>query len=199
MKASETAVVLIEFQNEFCKEGGKLHEGVKEEMTRQNTIENARKLAQGAREKGALVIHSPFVFNPEFFEAHQMQGIVKAAAEGEAFREGTWGASIIDEMQPAPEDEVVAGKCTLCGFSHTNLQEILDKHNIKNVCVAGFLSNVCVESTARSAYDKGYRVVIAKDATGCNSADAQSYVEENIYPILGGAMSVEEFLDQLEG
>jgi nicotinamidase-related amidase len=29
MKAKETAVVLIEFQNEFCKEGGKLHDGVK--------------------------------------------------------------------------------------------------------------------------------------------------------------------------
>jgi nicotinamidase-related amidase len=63
MKAKETAVVLIEFQNEFCKEGGKLHDGVKGEIDRQNTIPNAVKLSEGARKKGALVIHSPFVFN----------------------------------------------------------------------------------------------------------------------------------------
>ena len=34
MKASQTAVVLIEFQNEFCKEGGKLHGLVKDELAR---------------------------------------------------------------------------------------------------------------------------------------------------------------------
>jgi hypothetical protein len=53
MKAKETAVVLIEFQNEFCKEGGKLYDGVKGEIARQNTIPNAAKLAEAAREKGA--------------------------------------------------------------------------------------------------------------------------------------------------
>ena len=63
MKAKETAVVLIEFQNDFCKEGGKLHGGVKSEISRQNTIPNAAKLAEEARKKGALIIHSPFVFN----------------------------------------------------------------------------------------------------------------------------------------
>ena len=41
MKAKETAVVLIEFQNDFCKEGGKLHGGVQAELSRQNTIPNA--------------------------------------------------------------------------------------------------------------------------------------------------------------
>ena len=65
MKAKETAIVLIEFQNEFCKDGGKLHDGVKGEIARQNTIPNAAKLAEGARKKGALVIHSPVVFNEE--------------------------------------------------------------------------------------------------------------------------------------
>ena len=56
MKAKETAVVLIEFQNDFCKEGGKLHGGVQAELSRQNTIPNAMKLAEGARKKGALII-----------------------------------------------------------------------------------------------------------------------------------------------
>ena len=76
MKAKETAVVLIEFQNDFCKQGGKLHDGVKGELERQNTIPNAMKLAEGARKKGATVIHSPFVFNEKYFEDHQIKGIV---------------------------------------------------------------------------------------------------------------------------
>ena len=70
MKAQETAVVLIEFQNEFCKDGGKLNPGVNSEISRQSTIENAVKLSQGAREKGAMVIHAPFIFNPDYYEEH---------------------------------------------------------------------------------------------------------------------------------
>lgn len=198
MKAKETAVVMIEFQNEFVKEGGKLNDGVKAEIERQKLIPHAVQLAEGARKKGALVIHSPFIFSPDYFKKHDMQGIVKAAAEGNAFREGTWGAAIIDELKPQPSDEVISGKCTLCGFNNTDLEQILSKRGIKNVVVAGFLSNVCVESTARTAYDKGYRVTVVRDATATNSKDAQDYVETNIYPLLGGSMTVEEFLGQLE-
>jgi ureidoacrylate peracid hydrolase len=198
MKAKETAVVLIEFQNEFCKEGGKLHDGVKGEIGRQSTIPNAVKLAEGARNKGALVIHSPFVFNEKYFEDHQMQGIVKAVADGDAFREGTWGAEIIDELKPQEGDKIVGGKCTLCGFNKTNLDELLKEGNIKNIVIGGFLTNFCVESTARTAYDKGYGVTIMKDATAATSEEEQNHAEAKIFPLLGQTLSVDQFLEQLE-
>ena len=198
MKAKETAVILIEFQNEFCKEGGKLFDGVKGEIARQSTIPNAVRLAEGAREKGARVIHAPFVFNEEYFGEHKMEGIVKAVADGDAFREGTWGAEIIDEMKPKEDDKVVGGKSTLCGFNNTNLEKILEEANIKNVVIGGFLTNFCVERTARTAYDKGYGVTLIKDATAANSSDEQNYVEEKIFPLLGQTLSVDQFLSQLE-
>jgi ureidoacrylate peracid hydrolase len=198
MKAKETAVVLIEFQNEFCKEGGKLYDGVKGEIGRQNTIPNAVKLAEGARNKGALVIHSPFVFNEKYFEDHQMQGIVKAVADGDAFREETWGAEIIDELKPQEGDKIVGGKCTLCGFNKTTLDELLKEGNIKNVVIGGFLTNFCVESTARTAYDKGYGVTIMKDATAATSEEEQNHAEAKIFPLLGQTLSVDQFLEQLE-
>ena len=106
-----------------------------------------------------------------------MEGIVKAVADGDAFREGTWGAEIIDEMKPKEGDKLVDGKSTLCGFNNTNLEKILKETNIKNVVIGGFLTNFCVESTARTAYDKGYGVTVIKDATAANSSDEQNYVE----------------------
>ncbi len=198
MKAKETAVILIEFQNEFCKEGGILHDGVKDEISRQGTITNAVKLAEGAREKGAMVIHTPFVFNEKYFKDHEMIGIVKAVADGNAFREGTWGVEIIDELKPKEGDQIVTGKCTLCGFNNTDLEKIVKEANIKNVVIGGFLTNFCVESTSRTAYDKGYSVTVIKDATAANSSEEQNYVEEKILPLLGQTLSVDQFLDQLE-
>jgi ureidoacrylate peracid hydrolase len=198
MKAKETAVILIEFQNEFCKEGGILHDGVKDEIARQGTIPNAVKLAEGARKKGAKVIHAPFLFNEKYFRDNVMGGIVKAVADGNAFRENTWGAEIIEELKPEEGDRVVTGKCTLCGFNNTDLEKIVKDDNVKNVAVSGFLTNFCVESTARTAYDKGYNVTLIKDATGSNSPEEQQYVEEKIFPLLGKTMTADEFIDQLE-
>jgi ureidoacrylate peracid hydrolase len=198
MKAQETALVLIEFQNEFCKEGGKLNSGVSGEIVRQGTIDNAVKLVRETREKGAMVVHAPFIFNPAYYGEHQMVGIVKAVADADAFQADTWGAEIIDELKPAEGDKVVDGKCTLCGFNNTDLAEILKNAGVKNVVTSGFLTNFCVESTSRTAYDRGYSVTIIKDATAATSPEEQQHAEEKIFPAIGQVMDVDEFLAQLE-
>ena len=134
----------------------------------------------------------------KYFEDHQMQGIVKAVADGDAFREGTWGAEIIDELKPQAEDKVVGGKCTLCGFNNTNLDKLLAEGNIKNVVIGGFLTNFCVESTSRTAYDKGFGVTVITNATAANSQEEQNHSEQKIFPLLGQTLSVDQFISQLE-
>ena len=198
MKASETAVVFIEFQNEFCKEGGKLHDLVKDEIERQGTIANAARSARAARAKGATIVHCPFVFDENWVDDKCVCGIVADAKEGGAFRPGDWGTEFIDEMKPASGDVVLEGKRALSGFTNTQLAKILEERGIKNVVSAGFLSNVCVEATARSAYDAGYHVCVAKDATAGASQEIQEYVETQIYPLLGEAGTVDEVIAGLE-
>lgn len=198
MKASETAVVLIEFQNEFCKPGGKLYEAVKEEMHRQRTVENAVRLAEGARAKGCLILHSPFVFDEGWQSTHCGRGILAKAKEAGAFRPAAWGTALIDELKPAPTDLVLEGKRALSRFTHTRLEEILKEKGIKNVATAGFLTNVCVEATSRLAYDRGFNVILIKDATAATSRANQEYVEREVAPVLGTAMTVDEFLACLE-
>ena len=63
MKSDKTALILIEFQNDFCKEGGKLNALVRDEIARNNTIANAVNLLSGAREKKIHIVHCPFVLD----------------------------------------------------------------------------------------------------------------------------------------
>ena len=198
MNAKETAVVLIEFQNEFCKEGGKFYEAVKDEITRQGTVANAARLAAEARKKGCLIIHSPFVYDEQWVDGKGCGGILAGAKEMGACRPGDPGTELIDELQPQAGDVVLSGKRALSGFTNTELDKALADGSIKNVVCAGFLTNVCVEATARSAYDRGFQVVIAKDATGATSQANQQYVENEIAPVLGQAMTVDELLAALE-
>ena len=198
MEAKETAVVLVEFQNEFCTEGGKLYEVVRDEMERLWTIENGVKLLESAREKGCLVIHCPFVLDEQWVDENCVCGIIAGAQEGGAFRPGDWGTEIIEQMKPAEGEIVLEGKRALSGFTNTGLAKILKDNGIRNIVCAGFLSNVCVEATARSAYDLGYHVTVARDASASTSQSNQEYVESQVYPALGNAQMVDEIISSLE-
>ncbi len=195
MKAGETAVVLIEFQNEFCKPGGKLHDVVKSEIDRQGTIVNAVALAEKARAKGCLIVHCPFVFDEAWVEKQAVCGIIGEAVG--AFQPGDWGTALIDELAPAPGEPILSGKRALSGFTNTELEQIFQEKGIRNVAIAGFLSNVCVESTARSAYDQGYQVRVIHNATAATSHANQQYVEREVYPLLGGSLTADEFIAAL--
>ncbi len=59
---AETAVVFIEYQNEFTTEGGALHDAVKDCMAATGTIGNSRKVMDAARDAGATIVHVPIVF-----------------------------------------------------------------------------------------------------------------------------------------
>jgi predicted dienelactone hydrolase len=64
LNPAETAVVFIEYQNEFTTPGGKMHEAVQECMEKTNMLENSVKLATEARAAGCTVIHCPINFEP---------------------------------------------------------------------------------------------------------------------------------------
>ena len=200
MKSSETAIVFIEFQNDFCKEGGALYEGVKGQIKAQNTLKNAQDCLQKARGK-CLTLLTPILFEEDYCDAgcEGVLGPIHAnVLETKAFRKNTWGGEIIDELKPTKQDIVVEGKRTIDSFHSSNLDFLLRVNCIKNVALCGFLTNVCVEGTARSAYDKGYKVFLLKDCCAAISGEEQKYVEEMFFPYIGEVLSHDEFLNKLE-
>ena len=64
------------------------------------------------------------------------------------------GPEIIKELTPQPGDVVVEGKKTLDAFHSTGLDYYLRANEIEYVAFTGFHTDWCVESSARSAYDK---------------------------------------------
>ena len=102
-------------------------------------------------------------------------------------------------MKPAPGDIVIEGKRGLCGFASTNLDFILRSKGVKTVALGGFLTNCCVESTMRTAYEKGYEVVTLKDCTAALSEEEQRAAVDKNYPMFSKPMTHEEFLSGLKG
>lgn len=191
----ETAVVLIEYQNEFTTEGGALHGAVKDCMESTNTLDNSVAAVGVARSAGCTIIHVPIVFDEGHGEiSKKPYGILTGIKENEIFKAGTWGADFCDSMKPEPGDLVAAGKRGLCGFATTNLDFILRQNDCKNVVLGGFLTNCCVESTMRTAYELGYQVYTLKDCCAATSVEAQNAAYEHTFGMFSVPLTSTEFM-----
>ena len=168
----ETALVLIEYQNEFLSEGGKLHDPLKECLQHTNLISNSAKLTKAARSKGCSIFHVPIMFTSGTPELYANSGILNGIKEGGAFEADTWNTEFHPDMRPQEGDVIVKGKLGLCGFFSTNLDFLLRQRRIKNVIIGGLLTNCCVESTMRTAYEAGYQVYTLTDASCAMSVEA---------------------------
>ena len=200
MDPKTTAVVLIEYQNDFTSEGGTLHQAVKPVMDSTNMLPNTIETVEKARSLGATIILAPITFTDDYHELRpEPYGILKGVVDSRSFRKGTWGAEIVGSLAPQPQDIVIEGKRGLCGFASTNLDFILRSRGITNVALGGFLTNCCVESTMRTAYEKGYNVVTLTDCTAALSEEEQRLAVEKNYPMFSRPLSHTEFLGQLSG
>lgn len=209
--AKKTAIVLIEPQYDFLKPGGSMYQFIAEQLEKRNVIENLANLISKARSKVKKIIYTPFeAFEPGFPEIDRdgpgmggLRGLEIDMPTGwklggkkvtGAWVAGTPGPEIIPELTPQKGDIILRGKKTLDAFWSTALDYTLRVNMIEWVVIVGFHTNWCVESTARSAYDKGYRVVVIGDCTGTDTDEEQNYVEKYIFPKIGHVLNYKEFL-----
>jgi nicotinamidase-related amidase len=182
---STTAIVLIEYQNEFTTKGGVLHDAVKGVMSETNMLANTAKLVNEARKRGVTIMHAPITFAPGYGElTRHPYGILK-------------GAAICDELAPREGDIVIEGKRGLDTFASTNLDFILRSKGIKTVILGGFLTNCCVESTMRTAYEHGFDVVTLVDCVAGTSTEEHKNAIKYDYPMFSKPMPSSEVLAHL--
>ena len=199
MDPTTTAVVLIEYQNDFTSPGGTLHDAVKPVMDSTQMLENTKETVERARALGAMIVHAPITFTDDYHElTSEPYGILKGVVDSKSFRKGTWGAEIVEDLTPDGGDIVIEGKRGLDAFASTNLDFILRSRGITTIALGGFLTNCCVESTMRTAYEKGYNVVTLTDCTATLSEEEQRMAVDKNYPMFSHPMDHGEFLAQLD-
>ncbi|WP_069807834.1 cysteine hydrolase family protein [Vulcanisaeta thermophila] len=146
---TRTAVVVVDMQNDFVRPNGKLYV-----PTAEATIPAIKRLIEKARDANVPVIYTQdwhFKNDPEF------------RIWGEHCVMGTWGAEIVDELKPLPND-IVIRKRRYDAFFGTDLDYVL-RHVVKadTLVITGTVANICVLHTAGSAALNWYNVVIPID------------------------------------
>merc|ERR1719274_453561 len=127
-------------------------------------LSKAAKVCEKARAAGAKVIHAPIMFKADATDnPNKALGILAGCAKDSLFTEKTWNSEFCESMKPDEGDLVVVGKKGLDAFPNTDLEALLVANGIETVALCGFLTNCCVESTMRTACEKGFNVVTLTD------------------------------------
>jgi len=146
---TQTALVVVDMQNDFVREGGSL-----QVPDAEATIPAISGLLDLARAHGMRVVYSQ--------DTHR-DGDPEWQIWPEHAREGGWGWQIVAELAPA-EDETVLRKVRYDAFYGTPLDHLLRVWGVNTLVICGTVANICVHYTAASAALRWYNVVIPRDA-----------------------------------
>ncbi len=157
---SKSTLVLIDCQNTY-REGIMQLEGV------EPALRECAKLLQKARESGATVIH-----------------IRHNAGPGTPYDVEAPIGAIADIVAPMAGETVIT-KAYPSSFEQTSLDAELKKSGTSDLVLAGFMTHMCVNSTARAAFNHGYRPTVVATATATRALTNP----------LGGALPAKEIHD----
>ena len=110
---------------------------------------------------------------------------------------GTWEASVIDELAPVAEDYVVP-KYRWSAFFQTYLDLALRTRKIDTIIIAGGSTDVGVASTAYTARDLDYNLVIVSDACSSPEHDNHDQFMRRIFPRMARVRTAAQVVEMLQ-
>lgn len=123
-------------------------------------------------------------------------GRTDAGSAGRTELPAGW-ADLIDELDVQPGDHLIT-KRRRSAFHDTGLDTLLRDLGVTQVVLAGISTSSGVESTARSASDHGYHVVLATDAMTDPDTGAHRHSVETVFPRLGETATTAEVIEMVQ-
>jgi ureidoacrylate peracid hydrolase len=204
---AQTAVIVVDMQNAFAKQGGYMDWAGYDITKTQRIIEPCRKIITASRQNGCRIIYFQMGCSPDLSEIGPKGSPFNLKSKGidlikqhpelrdKSYLYGTWGAEIIEELKPAAEDLIIK-KQRYDGFIGTNFELVLTTLDIRHLIFIGTATNVCVESTLRHAFFLDYFPILISDAVSALGPDMlQEATIHNVKSKFGWVTATEKLLD----
>ncbi len=163
MTSSGHALLVVDMQNGFCHPDGsfpRVGRGLEGAM---DAVRNAAIAVGQARRADIPVVFTRHVYRPG--RPDEGAALIRNSPElaGVAgLANGTWDAAVCAELGCGPDDLVV-DKVRFDAFQWTSLEPLLRGLGVTDLMICGVVTNICVETTARSAFMRDFPVILLED------------------------------------
>ena len=188
-----TALLVIDMQNAFVAEGAPFETPGAREM-----IPRLERLISFAREHRLPIVWTQSDHRPPF------GGLMLEKFPAIGQQRVLWQGETSFEMYPRmlqPHEgprEYRLVKHKYDAFFETNLEAILRYHNVDTLIITGTATNVCCESTARSAFMRDYKVIFLNDANATFDPAMHEATLNNIGLFFGRVLTTDELLAEMQ-
>jgi len=163
MTADGYALLVVDMQNGFCHPDGsfpRIGRGLEGAM---DAVRTAAVAVGQARRAGIPVVFTRHVYRPgRPDEGAALIGNSPELAGVDGLAVTTWDAEVCDELGCGPDDLVV-DKVRFDAFQWTSLEPLLRGLGVTRLMICGVVTNICVETTARSAFMRDLPVTLLED------------------------------------
>ena len=205
IRASDTAVIVIDMQNAYASVGGYVDKAGFDVAPAAAAIGQIARVLETARGAGMPVIYLQNGWDADYVEAgtpaspnwHKSNALktMRARPElaGQLLARGGWDYELVDALAPQPGD-IRLHKTRYSAFFNSQLDSVLRSRGIRTLVFVGIASNVCVESTLRDGFHLEYFGIMLEDATHHLGPDfVRDATVYNIEKFFGWVSTVAEF------
>jgi nicotinamidase-related amidase len=164
------ALLVVDMQNGFCHpEGSFTRIGLGLEGAAE-AVQNAARAVAQARRAGLPVVFTRHLYRPgRADEGRALKQNSPALAGIQGLAAGTWDADVATELGCGPDDLVV-DKVRFDAFQWTSLEPLLRGLAVAELAVCGVVTNLCVETTVRSAFMRDFPVILLGDCCAAQTS-----------------------------
>ncbi|MBI4565602.1 MAG: cysteine hydrolase [Planctomycetes bacterium] len=190
-------LMIIDMQNGFCHPAGSFSKFGFNVAAYRAVIPKVRELKEFSRSKRLPVYYSKAIREASGIDCLDKVHRILPASRRERIQKvplcirGTWDADIIDELRPEADDYIVEKRRDSV-FQDTEVDLWLRALRLNTLILCGVDTYICVESTLRDAFNRGYDIVLAEDAVASTRPDLHRATIEGVRDAFGLAMPVAE-------
>ena len=195
----ESALLMLHWQNSVADPKGIWGKSLYPQITKNNSIYNAQKVLDAARDRGMLTIFVNIGWRAGFPELpdNQFYPLLQGAKDENKGIIGSWDVEVIDALKPT-RNELIVINYGSDSFEGTDLDKILRVNNVGHVYVSGQCIEHVVETTVKRAANIGYNATIIKDATS-GFTDSNYNAMLDILPLYCKVITADEFVTSVNG
>lgn len=196
-------LLVVDMQNGFCAPGGTFDKFGFDIRPYRQIIPALRRMVQAMRALGVPIYYSKAVREVSGLDCIDKVHRIIPESRRERIEKmplcvrGTWDSEVIEELAPRPEDYIVEKRRDSV-FQDTEFELWLKAFRADAIIFTGIDTYICVESTVRDAFNRGYDAILVKDCVASRNPRHHQTTLEQVAEAFGLVVASAELLEMIQ-